>query len=517
MGARSLMVMGTASDVGKSVVATGLCSLFARAGMRVAPFKSQNMSNNAAVCLGGGEIGRAQAVQAEACGLEPSVDMNPVLLKPESDRDCQVVIGGLARFRMTTREYSHYREQAWPVIVQSYARLAERFEVIVIEGAGGAAEVNLRGRDIVNWAIAGLADAPVLIIADIDKGGALASLVGTVALLSAAERRRVKGLIINKFRGDPDLLYDGLKIIEANTGVPVIGVLPYAGNLEIPEEDGAGLMAGTDPRADRPIKIGVAAFPRIANYTDFEPFLREPDVSLQYVENPQQAGMLDVLCLPGTKSTIADLKWLRAPGWERFIAEHRARGGSVIGICGGYQMLGRSIADPEHSESDVASIDGLGLLPIETVFAREKITARAEAEHLASGLAITGYEIHCGRVSRFGPSALFRVRSREGPPGEEFEGAVSDDGKVIGTSIHGLFDAPQFRRHFINTIRTRKGLAPIAAVQVEDARTLRLRACDRFAQLLQANLDLGVIAALIGVAPERLRQKGKGQRLADSE
>src|SRR5271154_3494024 len=257
MTAKSLMVMGTASDVGKSVVVTALCRLFANAGIRVAPFKSQNMSNNAAVCPNGGEIGRAQAVQAEACGLEPTVDMNPVLLKPESDRGCQVVIRGQARFRMTTREYGHYREQAWPEIVNSYVRLAEQFDVIVIEGAGGAAEVNLRHRDVVNWSIAELADAPVLIVADIDKGGALASLVGTVALLSPSERARVKGLIINKFRGDPALLSDGLKIIEERTGVPILGVLPHAGNLEIPEEDGAGLKAGTKPAPDRPIAMGV--------------------------------------------------------------------------------------------------------------------------------------------------------------------------------------------------------------------------------------------------------------------
>ena len=295
------MVMGTASDVGKSVVVTALCRLFANAGIRVAPFKSQNMSNNAAVCVDGGEIGRAQAVQAEACGLEPTVDMNPVLLKPESDRGCQVVIRGHARFRMTTREYSHYREQAWPEIVASYARLAEQFEVIVIEGAGGAAEVNLRHRDIVNWSVAELADAPVLIIADIDKGGALAALVGTIALLTPTERQRVKGLIINKFRGDPALLYDGLKIIEQRTGVPVLGVLPHAGNLAIPEEDGAGLKAGTKPSPDRPIAIGVVVFPRISNYTDFEPFLREPDVSVQYVEDPTKAGQPRRDLPPGRK------------------------------------------------------------------------------------------------------------------------------------------------------------------------------------------------------------------------
>ncbi len=504
MPARSLMVMGTASDVGKSVVVTALCRLLANSGIRVAPFKSQNMSNNAAVCADGGEIGRAQAVQAEACGLEPTVDMNPVLLKPESDRGCQVVIRGHARFHMTTGDYDHYREQAWPEIVASYARLAEQFEVIVIEGAGGAAEVNLRHRDIVNWSIAELADAPVLIVADIDKGGALASLVGTITLLTPSERRRVKGLIINKFRGDPALLYDGLKIIEQRTGVPVLGVLPHAGHVAIPEEDGAGLKAGTRPAPDRPIAIGIVVFPRIANYTDFEPFLGERDVSLQYIENPEQAAALDVICLPGTKSTIADLAWLRARGWEKHIAAHRAAGGSVVGICGGYQMMGKSIADPQHVESEVSEVAGLGLLNIETVFEGEKITVRSEGTHIASGLAISGYEIHCGRITRFGGNAPFRIRAREGPSLDELEGALDDDGRLFGTAIHGLFDAPGFRRHFLNEIRKNKSLGPLDVGGVEDAAAVRAKAYDRFARLVQTHLDVSAIATLIGVGSERL-------------
>jgi adenosylcobyric acid synthase len=502
MSARSLMVMGTASDVGKSVVVTGLCRLFAEAGIRVAPFKSQNMSNNAAVCANGGEIGRAQAVQAEACGLEPAVDMNPVLLKPESDRGCQVVISGQARFRMTTREYSGYREQAWPEIVRSYARLAEQFELIVIEGAGGAAEVNLRDRDVVNWSVAELADAPVLIVADIDKGGALASLVGTVALLSPEERRRVRGFIINKFRGDPALLESGLRIIEQHTGVPVLGVLPYAGNLEIPEEDGAGLKSGSKPQIDRQVSIAVVVFPRISNYTDFEPFLREPDVSLQYVEHPDPAVKFDVICLPGTKSTIADLAWLHARGWEKFIVAHHAAGGSVLGICGGYQMMGRSIEDPEQIESDVRSIEGLRLLDLKTVFAKEKITSRVDGIHIPSGLPISGYEIHCGRISTLSGNRPFGIRRRDGVSQNELEG-VFDHG-LIGTSIHGLFDAPEFRRHFLNQIRKRKGLAPLAVDMSEDAPSVRAKAYDRFAQLLRTHLKTSAIAELIGINPEQL-------------
>lgn len=502
MSARSLMVMGTASDVGKSVVVTGLCRLFADAGIRVAPFKSQNMSNNAAVCANGGEIGRAQAVQAEACGLQPTVDMNPVLLKPESDRGCQVVIRGQARFRMTTQEYSGYRQQAWPEIVRSYKRLAEQFELIVIEGAGSAAEVNLRHWDVVNWSVAELADAPVLIVADIDKGGVLASLVGTIALLSQTERQRVQGFIINKFRGDPALLESGLKIIEQHTGIPVLGVLPYAGNLEIPEEDGAGLKSGTKPGIGSQVSIGVLVFPRISNYTDFEPFLREPDVSLQYAEHPDPTATFDVICLPGSKSTITDLAWLRARGWDKFIAAHHAAGGSVVGICGGYQMMGRSIEDPEQIESDVRSVEGLGLLDLKTVFEKEKITSRVEGIHIASGLAISGYEIHCGRVTSLSSNRPFRIRQRDGLSLDEFEGVFDD--RLVGTSIHGLFDSPGFRRHFLNHIRKRKGLAPLAIAVNEDAQAVRAKAYDRFAQLLRTHLKISVITELIRINPERL-------------
>ncbi len=496
--ARSLMIMGTASDVGKSVVVTGLCRLFARAGMRVAPFKSQNMSNNAAVCPGGGEIGRAQAVQAEACGLEPTVDMNPVLLKPESERGCQVVIGGRVQFRMTTREHSHYRERAWPEIVKSYTRLASDFELIVIEGAGGAAEVNLRERDVVNWRVAELADAPVLIVTDIDKGGALAALVGTVELLSPSERDRVKGLVINKFRGDLELLSDGLQIIEQRTGIKILGVLPYANGLDIPAEDSASLSA-RDARDTRPIKIGVVRLPRIANYTDFEALAREPEVDLQYLEDPRRAGDFDVLCLPGSKSTIADLAWLRESGWEWRILDHYRDGGQVLGVCAGYQMLGRRVADPEHVESSLSEASGLGLLDVETVFDDEKITALVRAIDPSSGNEISGYEIHSGRVCRHAGAVAFRIRERDGRIVDESEGSVSDDGRVLGTSIHGLFDEPGFRRQYLARIGRGKGLRSLNAGDFESARTVRLRAYDRFADLLAANLDLATVAALLGI------------------
>jgi adenosylcobyric acid synthase len=499
IASKSLMVMGTASDVGKSAVVTGLCRLLARSGVRVAPFKAQNMSNNAALCPGGGEIGRAQAVQAEACGLEPTTDMNPVLLKPDSETGCQVVINGGARFQMTTRDYHHYRRAAWPEIVESYRRLAAQFDVILIEGAGGAAEVNLRERDVVNWPIAELANAPVLIVVDIDKGGALAALVGTVDLLSPAERARVKGLLINKFRGDPELLTDGLRIVEHKTGIPVLGVLPYVEDFEIPREDSASLTTGTGFRGPRPIRIAVVRFPRISNYTDFDALAREPDVDLRYLEKPERAEGADVICLPGTKNTIADLNWLRDSAWDRYIIAHYRSGGWVLGICGGYQMLGWIVADPEHVESAISEIPGLGLLQIQTRFEREKITALVKAIDTSSRTKILGYEIHCGRIIGSQQAFPFTIYERDGRPVCEPEGAVSADGRVLGTSLHGCLDAPVFRRHYLNQIRERKGLQGLEDLG-EDASYLRLQAYDRWADVLASSLDLSSLETFASVS-----------------
>ncbi len=465
------MVMGTASDVGKSVVVTGLCRLLARAGVRVAPFKSQNMSNNAAVCRGGGEIGRAQAVQAEAAGLEATADMNPVLLKPEGENSCQVVIGGRARFQMTTRDHSYYRERAWPEIVASYNRLAAQFEVIIVEGAGGAAEVNLRDRDVANWRVAELAE----------------------------------GLIVNKFRGDAGLLADGLRIIEDRTGVPVLGILPYVGDLDIPQEDSASLKTGTTVQDQRPISVGVVRFPGISNHTDFEPLAREPDVDLQYFDRPERVGHVDILCLPGSKNTIADLHWLRECGWDGRISAHYRGGGSIVGICGGYQMLGHVIGDPYHVESSASAASGLGMLEIETVFAAEKITATVSAIDLSSRLEISGYEIHCGRVIRLDQNPAFRIRERKGRSVDEPEGARSDDGRVLGTSIHGLFDEPRFRRHYLNQIREQKGLTRLDTSGCGDAESARMCAYDRFADLLANNLDISSVAALAGLSLSNLK------------
>jgi len=498
MRAKSVMVMGTASDVGKSVVVTALCRVFARAGIRVAPFKSQNMSNNAAVCPGGGEIGRAQAVQAEACGLEPTVEMNPVLLKPESETGCQVVIRGQARFHMRAHEHPRYRTAAWPAIVASYHTLAEQFDLIVIEGAGSAAEVNLREHDMVNWAIAELADAPVLLVADIDKGGVFASLVGTIELLAPAERRRVHGLVINKFRGDLQLLGSGLQFLEHRTGIPVLGVVPYLHALGIPQEDSATLDTTSMRRQTKPITCGIVRVPRIANYTDFAPLEDEPDVAVHYLSDPITTPPLDILCLPGSKSTVADLQWLRRVGWEDVVIRHMRDGGWVIGICGGYQMLGHSILDPQRVESHSTETIGLGLLDVATTFAPEKVTDQVAGVALDSGLLVSGYEIHAGRVTRHdGTVPLFHLTTRNRHTISEYEGAQSPEGRIWGTAMHGVFDQAAWRRQFLDRVRAGKGLPVLSISSTPDALTHRLQAYDRLADVLETHVDMTRLRALI--------------------
>lgn len=498
MSAKSLMVMGTASDVGKSVVVTALCRAFARAGMRVAPFKSQNMSNNAAVCRGGGEIGRAQAVQAEACGLEPTVAMNPVLLKPESEMGCEVVICGQARFHMDAHDHQRYRQEAWPEMVASYQTLAEQFEVIIIEGAGSAAEINLREHDMVNWSIAELADAPVLLVADIDRGGVFASLVGTVELLSPSERQRVKGFLINKFRGDLRLLEGGLRFLEQRTGIPVLGVLPYLHELRIPQEDAAILDTASTRLHEKPVTVGVVRVPRIANYTDFAPLEEEPDVAVHYLTDPTTAPRLDVLILPGSKSTVADLHWLRHTGWEDVLIRHQRGGGWIVGICGGYQMLGQFILDPQGVESTTTETIGLGLLDVVTTFAHEKITAQVAGVALGSEHRVSGYEIHAGRVTRHSATLpLLRLTLRNGHTVSELEGAQSSDGRVWGTTMHGVFESVAWRRQFLNQVRIGKGLPSLSLTTAPDVLTHRLQAYDRLADVLEAHVDLARLRAFI--------------------
>ena len=502
--AKSLMIMGTASDVGKSVVVAALGRAFARAGVRVAPFKSQNMSNNSAVCAGGGEIGRAQAMQAEACGLAPTLDMNPVLLKPETDTGCQVVISGRARFQMGVRDYDRYRREAWPEIVASYARLAAEFELVLIEGAGGAAEINLKDRDIVNWAVAELAGAPVVLVADIDKGGVFASLVGTVELIRPSERDRVRGMLINKFRGDVRLFDGGLRFLEERTGIPVLGVLPHINGLRLPDEDAARLdYLAPAASVSSPVTIGVVHLPRISNYTDFEPLEHEPDVTVHYLTDPASApplDVLDVLIVPGTKSTVADLSWLRRAGWETALCRHLRGGGRVVGICGGFQMLGRRILDPHGSRAKSPSRLRSACSTLRPCSSVTKSRRRSKAAR-----SLPGFQFAATRFTLDAPSArpsrsrCCESRSAMALNSKRLEGCTSEDGRVIGTSIHGLFDSATFRRRFIDSFRSAKGLAPLGDAPAPDYREVRTAEYDRLADVLIAHCDFARIASIAGI------------------
>ncbi len=451
------MIQGTSSSVGKSLLVAGLCHLFARRGVKVTPFKAQNMSNNAAVCPDGSEIGRAQAVQALACGLEPHVDMNPVLIKPEADSRAQVVVMGRPWKTLDAREYYPKKDILWKEVTGALDRLRAQYELVIIEGAGSAAELNLRNGDIVNMAVASYADAPVLLAGDIDRGGIFAQLIGTVWLLEPEERERVKGLIVNKFRGDISLFSDGVHILEEKSRVPVLGVVPYLHDLFIPEEDAVALE---NPFAkpvsfDEALEIVVVHLPRIANFDDFDPLAREPGVRVRYVDDPGQIGAPAAMIIPGTKSTVNDLAWLRSRGFDRAIREYAQKGGAVVGICGGYQMLGKVIRDPMHVESKLDSLPGLGLLTIETVFAGDKATHQANAQlHNGpgwfaelEGQTVTGYEIHMGRTQ--GMSPFLELTERNGQSVQVADGATSKDGKIWGCYLHGLFANENFRRAWL--------------------------------------------------------------------
>jgi len=497
MPARTLMVQGTASSVGKSLLVAALCSYFRQKGLRVAPFKSQNMSNNSFVTSEGLEIGRAQAMQAEACGIEPSVDMNPVLLKSESDHRVQVVALGKAGASMSGNAYYEYSSQLKPTIIGALNRLKEKYDLIILEGAGSPAEVNLQSRDLANMFAAKEADAPVLLVGDIDRGGVFASLIGTLDLLLPEDRPRVKGLIINKFRGNLDILKPGLAIIEQKTGVPVLGVLPYLVGLGIAEED-AAVLDSRKKSSHAPLKIRVIKFPRISNFDDFQPLESESVIDLQFIEKPKDVADADLLILPGTKSTIADLQWLRAQGFETLLQNRVQKGLPVLGVCGGYQMLGETIEDPDQVESKEISILGLGLLPIATRFEKQKVTAQVEASVLdgnslgVKGLMVKTYEIHMGRVSlKSSAQPLLQVLSRNSRSISETEGVVK--GSVTGTLMHGLFENKEVRQALISHLGQRKGLALSSDVYSKDTEY------DRLAEMIRNHLDTQFLDQLVGL------------------
>jgi adenosylcobyric acid synthase len=510
MESSTLMIQGTTSDAGKSTLVTGLCRALRRRGIRVAPFKPQNMALNSAVTAQGGEIGRAQAVQAQACGLEPHVHMNPVLLKPSGDKHAQVIIHGKAQSQLSARAYHDYKPQALQAVLESHAWLRERFQSVVVEGAGSPAEINLRDRDIANMGFAEAVDCPVILVADIDKGGVFAHLVGTLELLSPSERARVKGFVINRFRGDIALLQSGLDWLEQRTGKPVLGVLPYLHGLHLEAED-ALAMANTGPEsaADATggdvLRVIVPAMPRISNHTDFDPLRLHPQVRLEYVGPGQAIPPADLIILPGSKSVRSDLAWLREQGWADAIARHLRYGGKLLGVCGGLQMLGQCVHDEHGIEGPAGSSPGLGYLNYETHLEPEKQLHRVIGRFAAaladnefdsrseSPAELTGYEIHAG-VSR-GPALeqpLFSIRriDAEGDDGWLTDGAVSADGQVAVTYVHGLFESAGVCDALLRW-------AGLERPQRLDYVALREEGIERVADACEAHLAMDEILALV--------------------
>ena len=495
------MVQGTGSGVGKSVLCAALCRIFYQDGLRVAPFKSQNMSLNSFVTKDGLELARSQVVQAEAAGIEPEAAMNPILLKPNSDTGCQVILKGKVVGDYSAVAYGGYVREAWTAVTECYQALSKRYDVIVIEGAGSPAEVNLKDRDIVNMRTAEMADAPVLLAADIDKGGVFASLIGTLELLEPHERARVRGFIINKFRGDVSLLTPGLDFLEKRTGIPVLGVVPYFRDVYIQEEDGVPLedqkTEDREQKTDR-IDIVVIHLPHISNFTDFDALAAEPGVRVRYIRSSSELNGADVLIIPGSKNTIGDLLYMREAGMERRIREFAASGGMVAGICGGYQMLGMTINDPHMVDGPVQEADGMGLLSVKTVMEKEKRTVQVSArsfaaEHWEADIPVQGYEIHMGRTERFdGARPAFRVG--QGNESRE-DGAVSSDQRIWGTYLHGVFDSDGFRKSFLDSIRKRKGMEISCANSYD---LLKQEGFDKLAALVRASLDIKRIYKLIG-------------------
>ena len=485
--ARCIMVQGTMSGVGKSLLAAGLCRIFRQDGWRVAPFKGQNMALNSFVTRDGLEMGRAQAVQAQAAGIEPDVRMNPVLLKPSSDTGSQLIVLGEVQGHYQAAEYFRMRRSLLPEVLGAYESLAAQYDIIVIEGAGSPAEINLRDGDgFVNMGLAERVDALVLLVGDIDRGGVFAQLYGTAALLEPQEQARIAGLVINKFRGDPALLEPGLAMLEEKTGIPVLGVVPYT-RADVDDEDSLAPRLEPD-RPRRPVDVAVIRLPRISNFTDFSPMEDHGALGVRYVDRAAGLGEPDLIVLPGTKSTMADLRWMRQNGLEASVLKRAAAGTPGLGVCGGDQMLGETLADPEGTEGG-GELRGMGLLPCATVFApqktRRQVRARALAEPFA-GAEMDGYEIHMGRTRRSGGGPFCRLES-----GEE-EGTAA--GLVFGTYLHGLFDSGRLTEQLARWLLERKGL-PAEQAGVEDRRAYRERQYDLLAEAVRSGLDMAAVYA----------------------
>lgn len=494
MRGKVLMIQGTASHVGKSLLCVALGRIFKRLGCRVAPFKAQNMSNNSAVCRDGGEISRAQALQAQACGVEPTVEMNPVLLKPSAHAKAQVIVRGRPTEHMSAMEYHEFKPSLLPVVEQSLASLRAQYDLVVIEGAGSPAEINLKANDIVNMRIAKSARAPVILVGDIDAGGVFAQIVGTLELLEPDERDLIRGFAINKFRGDKRILDPGLSYLENRTGRKVLGVIPYRDDIRLPEEDTLGLPGTFDEERRNPsaLSVQVVRLPHISNFTDFDCLAADPRLHLEYISHANGHGAPEVLALPGTKSTIEALHFLRQTGLGGYVRRCHEAGSLILGICGGFQLLGERIVDAFHVESVETDVQALGLLPVVTVFAQCKTTANVEGHHVESGAEVRGYEIHHGCTQGYpGSRPLFRITERNGMTVEGYDGYA--EGNIWGTYIHGLFDSRPFRDHFVRSLLQRHNAIPSG----ENIEAALGDPIDTWADTVRSNLDIDYLQTLI--------------------
>jgi len=503
---KGIMLQGTASSVGKSLLTAALCRIFYQEGYSVAPFKSQNMALNSFITEEGLEMGRAQVFQAEAAGIKPTVLMNPILLKPTADSHAQVIIKGKVHNNMTAANYQEFKPQLKNMLTEIYQELSSSYDVVVIEGAGSPAEINLKHNDIVNMGMAEIADAPVLLIGDIDRGGVFASIYGTIMLLTEEERERVKGIIINKFRGDIKILEPGLKMLEELTGKPVLGVIPH-GDFCIEDEDSVSDRLQRRSIGEGKVKIDIICLPHISNYTDFHVFQLFPEVSVRYVTHLDQFEAPDVIIIPGTKNTIEDLKYLRETGMERGIIAAYYKGTVIFGICGGYQMLGKTIKDPMGVESRIDSIRGLGLLDIETVFESDKVTTQVEGRviNITSGIfmgqeaiSVRGYEIHMGRTLLGEKTKPFiEITSKLGQETIQMDGAVDDNNQVFGSYIHGIFDEVSFTSAFINYFMAKKGYSKgEETITLEEFKEIQY---NKLAKAVRDNLNMEEIYRIMGV------------------
>lgn len=494
---KKIMLQGTASNVGKSILTAGLCRIFKQDGFNVAPFKSQNMALNSFITKEGLEMGRAQVFQAEACNIEPIADMNPILLKPSGNHRCQVIVRGKVRDDISSTEYHNYKPILAKELKTIFSQFSNNYDIVVMEGAGSTAEINLREHDIANMGMAEIADAPVIIVGDIDRGGVFASLAGTMLLLSEEEKKRVKGVIINKFRGRKELLYDGIKMLEDIIKVPVLGVIPYS-DIKIEDEDSVTTKFKTKMKKND-IHIEIIRTPHMSNFTDFNIFETQDDVSIRYVDYGEALSNPDMVIIPGSKSTIDDLEYIRKSGLEEQIKNLHKSGKLVFGICGGYQILGKKLMDPYHVEGEKEEIDGLGLLDIETTFEREKTTTQVEAKicenmngylHNLSNMMVKGYEIHMG-ISKIGKhvNSLNNITKKLEQDVDYLEGSVNEKGNVVGTYLHGIFDEIDFTRALLNNIRESKGLEKVDT-NVDSFEAFKQGEYDKLADLLREHLDI---------------------------